>query len=74
MHKNFNPHSRVGSDNKKVYIRLTNNDFNPHSRVGSDNLTPDKQTYTKENIIKMIGGTFKQENRQEYMKRKNWKK
>ncbi len=33
------------------------------------NLTPDKQTYTKENIIKMIGGTFKQENRQEYMKK-----
>ena len=34
--KNFNPHSRKGSDNDRHALVIVRHDFNPHSRKGSD--------------------------------------
>ena len=36
MKRDFNPHSRVGSDDDRGIEKGHDNDFNPHSRVGSD--------------------------------------
>ena len=36
MWKNFNPHSREGSDDSAQIAMLRSGDFNPHSREGSD--------------------------------------
>ena len=38
LKSNFNPRSRVGSDETVTLVTLGVADFNPRSRVGSDNI------------------------------------
>ena len=43
--KNFNPHSREGSDRSLSRMHLPYSDFNPHSREGSD--APEQPVFSK---------------------------
>lgn len=57
----------INDDPKHKYITILAPGRKKAARLV--NLTPDKQTYTKANLMKMIAGTFQQDNRQEYMHR-----